>query len=135
MFWTKPCPPSFDSSSVTVRGSDEPTSRLADVAPLGPGYVDTLLQACRAMRSAEWPEAEALLMHAAPLAGEDPAYWNLVGILWEVRGDTRAARRFYGRSIRADSRFAPAQQNMRRLFELDRFGHTRQVVALGDQDR
>ena len=134
MFWTKSHPPSFDLSSLTGRRSDKRMSRVPDDAALGPGYVDTLLQACQAMRVAEWPEAEALLMHAAPLAGEDPAYWNLVGILWEVRGDTRAARRFYGRSIRADSHYAPAQQNMRRLFELDRFGHTRQVVALGDQD-
>jgi len=104
-------------------------------APLGPGYVDTLLEACGAIRAAEWPEAEALLMRAAPLAGEDPAFWNLVGVLWEVRGDARAAGRFYGRSIRADSHYVPAQQNMRRLFELSRFGHTRQTVALGDEHR
>jgi hypothetical protein len=48
-------------------------------------------------------------------------------------GRKEMARRFYGRAIRADGKFAPAQQNMRRLYELTTFGHTTQHVALGDE--
>ena len=98
-------------------------------------YQSTLAQARVAMRREDWCEAEALLMSAGSIAGDDPAFFNLVGVLWEVRGNRRAAKRFYGRAIHADSRYAPAQQNMRRLYELDTFGRTRQCVALGDERR
>ena len=77
--------------------------------------------------------AEALLMRAAPLACDDAAFYNLAGLLWEARGDERAAKKFYGRAIRRDRKYPPAQQNMRRLYELRTFGHTRQCVALGDE--
>jgi hypothetical protein len=97
------------------------------------GYEGTLSKARRAMRREDWEEAEDLLMSAGPIAGADPAFYNLVGVLWEVRGDKEAARRFYGKAIRADSNYGPSQQNMRRLFELWTFGHTRQMVALGDE--
>ena len=124
MFWSsRPCP-MFPPAA----GSAPPAP-----APDSGGYAETLLGACRALRLAEWGEAEALLMRAAPLAGEDPGFWNLVGVCWELRGDPAAARRFYGRAIRADSGHAPAQANMRRLFELHRFGRTREAVALGDE--
>jgi len=96
------------------------------------GYGQALSLARAAMRRGGWAEAEALLMKAAPLAGGDAAFCNLVGILWEARGDHRRARKFYGDAIRADGRYEPAQQNMRRLYELATFGRTSQPVALGD---
>ena len=96
------------------------------------GYEQALSLARAAMRRGGWAEAEALLMKAAPLAGGDAAFCNLVGILWEARGDHRRARKFYGDAIRADGRYEPAQQNMRRLYELATFGRTSQPVALGD---
>jgi tetratricopeptide (TPR) repeat protein len=97
------------------------------------GY-DCLLALTRAaLRGGRWDEAEALLMKAAPIAQDDAAFCNLAGILWEARGNVRLARKFYGRAIAADGHYGPAQQNMRRLFELDRFGRTRQPAALGDE--
>jgi len=50
-----------------------------------------------------------------------------------VEGNKDAAAEFYGRAIRSDSNYGPAQQNMRRLFELRKFGHTNQAVSLGDE--
>jgi Flp pilus assembly protein TadD len=97
------------------------------------GYDAILAQARRAMRRDAWSEAEHLLMTAAPIAGSDPVFNNLVGVLWEVRGDLRSARRLYGKAIRAAGDYAPAQQNMRRLYELCMFGQTRQAAALGDE--
>lgn len=97
------------------------------------GYRSTLAMARNALRNEEWGEAEALLMRAGAIAGHDPAFFNLVGILREIEGNKAAAAEFYGRAIRANSDYAPAQQNMRRLFELRSFGHTDQQVALGDE--
>jgi hypothetical protein len=58
---------------------------------------------------------------------------NLLGVIAERRQDWKQARRFYGKSLRADRRYAPAQQNMRRWFELATFGFSREPVALGDE--
>lgn len=63
----------------------------------------------------------------------DDARWlNLMGVICESRGDWRRARRFYGKAMRADRGFAPAEQNMRRWYEMFTFGRTRWPVALGD---
>jgi hypothetical protein len=106
---------------------------LPEQSAMAVGYRTTLAMARSAMRRADWEQAEALLMRAGAIAGHDPAFFNLVGVLREVEGNKSAAAEFYGRAIRANSNYAPAQQNMRRLFELRNFGHTRQVVALGDE--
>lgn len=97
------------------------------------GYRATLRMVRAALRREDWVEAEALLMRAGAIAGNDPAFFNLVGILREVEGNKDAAAEFYGRAIRSDSNYAAAQQNMRRLYELRHFGHTDQSVALGDE--
>ena len=97
------------------------------------GYRATLRMVRAALRREDWVEAEALLMRAGAIAGNDPAFFNLVGILREVEGNKEAAAEFYGRAIRSNSEYAPAQQNMRRLYELKKFGQTDQGVLLGDE--
>jgi hypothetical protein len=106
---------------------------VAASSSVAQGYRATLRSVRAALRREDWSEAEALLMRAGAIAGNDPAFFNLVGILREVEGNKEAAADFYGRAIRANSEYAPAQQNMRRLFELSRFGHTDQAVLLGDE--
>ena len=106
---------------------------LLEQSSIAVGYRSTLAMARHALRREDWGQAEALLMRAGPLAGHDPAFFNLVGVLREVEGNKNAAAEFYGRAIRADGNYSPAQQNMRRLFELRNFGHTDQMVALGDE--
>jgi len=78
-------------------------------------------------------EVEHVLMRAAVIAEGDPAYFNLLGLLHECRGRKRQARKAYGRAIRINSNYAPAQQNMRRFYELTVFGWTKQPAALGDE--
>ena len=66
------------------------------------GLDGTLGAVRRALRRCDWPTAEALLMAAGPVAGNHAPFLNLVGVVWEVRGDKSAAKRFYCRAIRAD---------------------------------
>jgi Flp pilus assembly protein TadD len=96
------------------------------------GYDWTLAEARAALRDGALARAEAALMRAAPIAGDDPAFFNLLGVLHECRGRLRAARKAYGRAIAVDGLHPAAQQNMRRLYELRTFGRTIEPVALGD---
>src|SRR6267378_2852480 len=86
------------------------------------GYRTTLAMVRSALRREDWVEAEALLMRAGPIAGRDPAFFNLVGVLREVEGNKEAAGEFYGKAIRSNADYGAAQQNMRRLYELRCFG-------------
>src|SRR5436853_6914882 len=83
-------------------------------------------QAREAFRRGALHEAEEALRRSRALDGGKPAFFNLLGILHECRGNARQAREFYGRALAVDIRYAPAQQNMRRLYELTIFGRTRQ---------
>ena len=89
--------------------------------------------ACIAIRLGCLNEAGAILGSVGNRGRRDAAWLNLRGVVYEARGDWRRAHRFYGKAMRADRRFAPAEQNMRRWFELFTFGHTRWPVALGDE--
>jgi hypothetical protein len=39
----------------------------------------------------------------------------------------------YGRAIKLDKNFEPAQQNMRRLFEMHHFGATQEPINMGNE--
>jgi hypothetical protein len=77
-------------------------------------------------------EAEMLLTSGL-LEARDAARLNLLGVVYEKRGRWKEARRFYGRSIRADRAYAPPRENIRRWFELDTFGRSRVSITLGDE--
>jgi hypothetical protein len=53
--------------------------------------------------------------------------------LAEVLEDYDKAKKFYGQAIKLDKRYEPAQQNMRRLFEVDHFGSSKEPVSLGEK--
>src|SRR5437016_1519869 len=102
-------------------------------ARLSGGY-RAVLQCVRvSIRAGKHHDAESLLMTASDLGHEDAAYFNLLGALHEAQQRWRLARRFYGKAIAADRRYDPAQQNMRRMYELDTFGAAKQAVCLGDE--
>src|SRR5258708_20131045 len=90
-------------------------------------------QARDAIRRGALDEAEQALRQGRAAAGEDPGYLNLTGILHECRGRKRQARKFYGRAIALSRNYRPAQQNLRRLYELAIFGRTSLTAALGDE--
>ena len=57
----------------------------------------------KAMRSEDFASAETLLMRAADRQQTNSAeYFNLLGILYEVQGKWRLARKCYGKAMRAD---------------------------------
>lgn len=101
--------------------------------PLAGGYEAVLDRIRKALRLAQFTDAETLLMKVADLALNDAAYFNLLGVLYEARHQWHLARKLYGKAIRADKRYEPAQTNMRRIYELHTFGKARDPISLGDE--
>lgn len=83
-----------------------------------------------ALEDGDLPRAEGFLLRAAPVGAEDPSFHNLLGLLTELRGDFSGARKHYGKAIALDATFSPAQQNMRRIYELREFGRSDEPGAL-----
>lgn len=77
-------------------------------------------------------KAQLHLAKAMELDGKSVEAFNLAGVLAELLEDYRKAKKCYGQAIRLDNRYEPAQQNMRRLFELDHFGSSNELVNLGN---
>jgi lipoprotein NlpI len=59
--------------------------------------------------------------------------FNLAGVLAEINEDYDQAKKYYGQAIRLDKQYEPAQQNMRRLFEVEHFGSSKEPVDLGGE--
>lgn len=98
------------------------------------GYEGVLKRVRVSLRESDIAGAESLLMRAAELGQHDAAYFNLLGVIYEARRQWRLAKKFYGKAMRADKTYAPAEQNMRRIYELYTFGRSKQPVALGDEE-
>ncbi len=97
----------------------------------GADTYDVLLARARAaLVNSDLKRAEGLLLRAAPLGDKDPVFFNLMGLLTELREDFSGARRHYGKAISLNSKYEPAQQNMRRLYELREFGRSNESGAL-----
>jgi len=130
-FLEKPITP--DELRETIKNVlDEPLVLSREDAFEG-GYDGVLARVRKALRLKDIPSAETLLMKAADLAhGRDAPYFNLLGVLYETQRDWRLAKKFYGKAMRADRHYQPAQQNMARIYELYTYGRSRVQVALGD---
>jgi len=72
------------------------------------------------------------LVKALELNPKSVEAFNLAGVLAELLEDYGKAKKYYGQAIKLDHSFEPAQQNMRRLIELDQFGSSKQPINLGD---
>ena len=59
-----------------------------------------------------------------------PQALNLAGVMFEMREEFDQARRYYGRAIKINSDFEPAQANMRRIYELFHFGSSEEPFNL-----
>jgi DNA-binding response OmpR family regulator len=81
-----------------------------------------LRSAKRAINLRDFTEAKRHLIKALELDPHSPQAFNLVGVMLEMRSEFEEAKRYYGEAIKIDKRFEPAQQNMRRIFELFHFG-------------
>jgi DNA-binding response OmpR family regulator len=110
---------------------DAPPDVVVDIPG---GYEQALVRIRKALRLADYGNAESLLTKAAERKNKHTAeYFNLLGVLYEAQKKWRLARKCYGRAITADKRCEAAQANMRRLFELQTFGRSTQAVVLGDE--
>jgi CheY-like chemotaxis protein len=115
---------------------EEPELDRVPNVPLNfPGSYDQAIARIRkSLRTADFENAEALLMKAADRKQTSSAeYYNLLGVLYEAQRQWRLARKCYGKAIAADKHYDPAQKNMRRLYELNTFGKSEQGVVLGDE--
>jgi DNA-binding response OmpR family regulator len=133
-FLEKPITP--DDLRETVRSVlNEPELDAPSGVPSKPGdYEDAVGRIRRALRLADFANAESLLAKVADRPAKHTAeYFNLLGVLYEAQHKWRLARKCYGKAMRANKGFQPAQANMRRLYELHTFGHSTQGVMLGDE--
>src|SRR5205814_5458633 len=92
-----------------------------------------LREALSAICEGQWNQAQITLLRERQLGGGDAACLNLLGIISQAHGQWRHARRYFGKAMRADRGYLPAEQNMRRLYELDTFGKTHLPIAVADQ--
>jgi DNA-binding response OmpR family regulator len=105
-----------------------------DVQPTESTAVGNLLrEAKRLINLQDFDSAKTCITAALKIDDASPDVYNLQGVLAEIGGDYDAARRAYGRAIRLHSQHEPAQQNMRRLFELFNFGTSEEALHFGDK--
>jgi DNA-binding response OmpR family regulator len=91
-----------------------------------------LLAAKRAINNRDFNTAREHLTEALKQNDYVIEVHNLLGVLSEMNEDYDTARKCYGRAIAVNSKYEPAQQNMRRIFELFNFGSSKEPFNLGE---
>jgi hypothetical protein len=89
---------------------------------------DALVAIC----DGRWNDAEKALTIDGATEPCDAVFLNLLGIVCQGRHEWKQAKRFYGRAMRSGESFTPAEQNLRRLYELETFGKTELGLVLID---
>lgn len=109
------------------------SEQLPMLSAPGGGYGEVLQRVRAALRAREFREAEKDLMTAGLIADDDPAFLNLAGVLHEANGRVESASRFYQKAAAKTRAYVPAQENLRRLGEIRRYGKSNRRVAFGDE--
>jgi Flp pilus assembly protein TadD len=91
-----------------------------------------IVAAKRCLNLRSFAMAKIHLSKALELNTKSFEAFNLAGVLAELLEDVDKAKRYYGQAIRLNKNYEPAQQNMRRLFELQNFGSTAEPLNLGE---
>jgi DNA-binding response OmpR family regulator len=99
----------------------------------GETFSARLVAAKRCLNLHAFAKARLHLAKALELNSKSAEAFNLAGVLAELFEDYDKAKKYYGRAINLDKNYEPAQQNMRRLFEVDNFGSSKEPVNLGDK--
>lgn len=84
----------------------------------------------RAINLRDFTSARSNLISALEINSDSPQALNLAGVMFEMREEFDQARRYYGRAIKINSDFEPAQANMRRIYELFHFGSSEEPFNL-----
>jgi FixJ family two-component response regulator len=90
-----------------------------------------IVAAKRCLNLRFFARARIHLVKALELNTRSPEAFNLAGVLTEMLDDYDKAKKYYGQAIKLDKHYEPAQQNMRRLFELQHFGSSSEPFNLG----
>jgi DNA-binding response OmpR family regulator len=128
-FLQKPLRPEDLRSIVTEivkrhAGHDEPSAET---------FSAHVVAAKRCLNLRAFGKARLHLVKALELNSKSAEAFNLAGVLAEVLEDYDKAKKYYGQAIKLDKNYEPAQQNMRRLFEVDHFGSSKEPVNLGEK--
>jgi DNA-binding NtrC family response regulator len=102
-------------------------------APPRDDFESHIVTAQRLLNLRDFARAQQHLVRALELNDKSAEAFNLTGVLFEMKEEYDRAKKYYGQAIKLDSRYEPAQQNMRRIFELFSFGSSKEPVALGDE--
>jgi tetratricopeptide (TPR) repeat protein len=99
------------------------------------GRLQMLLdEARKAIRLAEYANAEALLNQSLSLSNRDAAdYFNLLGACCEGQKQWRQAYKNYTKANSILKSYQPAKMNLRRLIQLRSGGMIDRPVQLGDE--
>ncbi|HEV3065638.1 MAG TPA: response regulator [Chthoniobacterales bacterium] len=90
-----------------------------------------IVAAKRCLNLRSFALARIHLAKALELNTKSVEAFNLAGVLAEMLDDYDKAKKYYGQAIKIDKNYEPAQQNMRRLFELQHFGSSSEPFNLG----
>jgi FixJ family two-component response regulator len=90
-----------------------------------------IIAAKRCLNLRSFALARIHLVKALELNTKSVEAFNLAGVLAEMLDDYDKAKKYYGQAIKLDKNYEPAQQNMRRLFELKHFGSSSEPFNLG----
>ena len=94
-------------------------------------YNSHIVAAKRCLNLRSFAMARIHLLKALEFNSKSVEAFNLAGVLAEMLEDVDKARKYYGQAIKLDKNYEPAQQNMRRLFELQHFGSSSEPFNLG----
>lgn len=106
--------------------------RATPIQPPSDDFDSHVIAAKRLLNLQDFTQAQKHLVRALELNNQSAEGFNLAGVLFEMQEDYERARKYYGQAIKHDQHYAPAQQNMRRLFELFNFGSSQEPISLGD---
>jgi len=98
--------------------------------PETPDFDYHLRCAKRAINLRDFGAARRNLISALEINPDSPQALNLAGVMFEMREEYEQARKYYGRAIKLNKDFEPAQSNMRRIYELFHFGSSQEPFNL-----
>jgi DNA-binding NtrC family response regulator len=101
--------------------------------PASKGTFEAHVQAAkRLINLQQFTAAREHIAKALEIRTDSPEVFNLGGVLFELLEDYERAKRYYGQAIRLNKNYEPAQQNMRRIYELFQFGSSKEPYNLGE---
>lgn len=106
---------------------------ISSSEPIADNFSGHIIAAKRCLNLRAFAKAHHHLAKALELNNRSCEAFNLAGVSAEMVDDIDRAKRYYGQAIKLNKNYEPAQQNMRRLFEVFHFGSSKEPVNLGDE--